>query len=458
MVDGCTATKTEHHDLTLKADGDKDDQTHTVWCEQCKYSEKAPHDFTSGDCECGQPKPAPSKTATIEYTDTVNPSKNMRGDPKNDANEYFGLNANVFTITSVMTSGTNQVGLNKEGSIRLYKDSAVTLKISVTSDFEIEKITVTLLDGANRGKCAAISSLKVTKGSDSATVSGDNGEYVINGTTVSLTNTDDTNPICIKSIVITYKRVNGVDPATYPVTINCDSEKGTYETDPQYIGEVEEGAEVKLTVTAVAGWQVKSVTCNGEPLDPEEDGTYKFKVTQAMTIQVEFEEHVVSGGAKWVLLTDVTQLNAGDKIILVSPDKKKAAVATLNSGRLTSVDLADAFSGDDILDSLLPASVAQFTASTSDKVNWEFTCSAGKLGVTSVDSTKKISFASSATTTWTLSASTQKKADHQVQIKSTKEKSASTTTAANVLQYSASYFANYKNSTDDPLIYVYKAE
>ncbi len=165
-----------------------------------------------------------------------------------------------------------------------------------------------------------------------------------------------------------------------------------------------------------------------------------------------------TAGAKWVLLTDVTQLNNGDKIIFVSPDKAKAAVATLNSGRLTSVDLAGAFSGDDILDSLLDARVAQFTASTSDKVTWEFTCSAGKLGVTSVDDTKKISFASSATTTWTLSASTQKKADHQVQIKSTKEKSSSTATAANVLQYSSSYFANYKNSTEDPLIYVYKAE
>ena len=132
-------------------------------------------------------------TATIAYT--AGTTGNMSGD--NDANTVFGLDASVFTIKSEKT-GSNHVGLNKDGSIRLYKGASCTLIIGVASGCTIESIKVTLTSASP----AKLDSLTVSVGGQSVT--GTDGVYTVNGTSVSLSNADEAGQIHISSIVITY--------------------------------------------------------------------------------------------------------------------------------------------------------------------------------------------------------------------------------------------------------------
>ena len=201
---------------------------------------------------------------------------------------------------------------------------------------------------------------------------------------------------------------------------------------------MEEGTEVKLTITAEAGWQVKSVTCNGEPLSLEEETYYKFKVTQAMTIQVEFEEHVVSGGAKWVLLTDVGDLKAGSEIVIVNQAGTNVAGA-LNGNYLSDISKV-VVSGNEI--TTLPDGALILTL-VADNSNWKLKTPEGKfLGMTGA-SKNKLAY-DSGTMVWEIKLST----NNEAIIRNTFNKDSWQ------IQYNSGRFSNYKNTTENPKIYV----
>lgn len=133
-------------------------------------------------------------TVTAKYTGTTG---NMTGE--NDAAK-LGLDDVVFSVVSTKT-GTNHVGLNKDGSIRLYNNSSCKLTISVAEGYVIESIKVTLGAGKNGG------TLLVTNGTD--TLTGTDGVYAVNGQKVDFCNDSTTSKAqtWITSIEITYKAV-----------------------------------------------------------------------------------------------------------------------------------------------------------------------------------------------------------------------------------------------------------
>lgn len=133
-------------------------------------------------------------TVTAKYAGTTG---NMTGE--NDAAK-LGLDDVVFSVVSTKT-GTNHVGLNKDGSIRLYNNSSCKLTISVAEGYVIESIKVTLGAGKNGG------TLLVTNGTD--TLTGTDGVYAVNGQKVDFCNDSTTSKAqtWITSIEITYKAV-----------------------------------------------------------------------------------------------------------------------------------------------------------------------------------------------------------------------------------------------------------
>ena len=141
--------------------------------------------------------------AKISYS--TNSTGNMTGN--NDASTLLGAsdNASIFNIWSEKTNnGNNHVGLNKDGTLRLYKNQTATLHISIDNAYVITKIEVTLGSSSPKG----LDYLVVTV--DGQSVSGTAGTYAVNKNSVSLHNSNNdssNNQIYIESIVIYYKAV-----------------------------------------------------------------------------------------------------------------------------------------------------------------------------------------------------------------------------------------------------------
>ena len=129
---------------------------------------------------------------TLKHSETS--TTNMTGE--NDA-ARLGLDATVFTVISTKT-GNNHVGLNKDGSMRMYKKGSCEMKISIAEGKEIVKITITLASDS-----PAKDTLVITKGTDAIT--GENGVYEINGNTVVIKNTSQDKQVYIASIEIQYR-------------------------------------------------------------------------------------------------------------------------------------------------------------------------------------------------------------------------------------------------------------
>lgn len=129
---------------------------------------------------------------TLKHSETS--TTNMTGE--NDA-ARLGLDATVFTVISTKT-GSNHVGLNKDGSMRMYKKGSCEMKISIAGGKEIVKITITLASDS-----PAKDTLVITNGTDAIT--GENGVYEINGNTVVIKNTSPDKQVYIASIEIQYR-------------------------------------------------------------------------------------------------------------------------------------------------------------------------------------------------------------------------------------------------------------
>lgn len=160
-----------------------------------------------------------SQTAEMKYSGSTT---NMSGN--NDANTIFKLDASIFTITSEKTnSGNNHVGLNKDGTMRLYKNETATLHIEIAATYKIVSIKVTLASNSQQ----KMDALKVVVGSTTVTGTGIDtaktvATFAVDGTKVSLSNTctaSSSNQIYIASIEIVYAPASATVQAPAQVAI-----------------------------------------------------------------------------------------------------------------------------------------------------------------------------------------------------------------------------------------------
>ncbi len=90
----------------------------------------------------------------------------------------------------------------------------------------------------------------------------------------------------------TWKKEEVAPSQKYTITVQCDTNKGSYELDPNE-NEYETGAQVKLTVTPAANYEVESVMANGSELEAQ-DGKYTITVgTENIQVVINFKEKVV---------------------------------------------------------------------------------------------------------------------------------------------------------------------
>ena len=155
---------------------------------------------SDGECDrCGTNMSTAAQRVTVTASYTASTTGNMAGDGANNAST-IGLDASIFTVKSEkLNGGTNHVGLNKAGNMRLYKGETCSLTIEANSGYRIVSIKVTYA-GTN-----ASTNLKVTDGTNVLT--GDALTYVVNGSKVVLTNTDASGQIHIASIEIVYEPI-----------------------------------------------------------------------------------------------------------------------------------------------------------------------------------------------------------------------------------------------------------
>ena len=131
-------------------------------------------------------------SATLKYAGTT--TTNMTADTNNAA--IVGLDDSVFKVEAIKNAPSNNIGLNKAGTVRLYANSA---------DGNGNALTISTLNGQN------IASIKIefdsTVGSftvNGAAGSKETSEYAINGTSVTIKNTttNSSTQVHIKSITI----------------------------------------------------------------------------------------------------------------------------------------------------------------------------------------------------------------------------------------------------------------
>ena len=250
----------------------------------------------------------PEENVIIEYSGGS--TTNMTGN--NDA-IIFGLDASIFNIYSIKNSGSVHVGLNKDGTIRLYKNNATTLVISLAEGYTITKIEID----------STSSSLQVKV--DNTIVEDSNGQYVINASELSIENGGGsvaninsiivyyTEPIVCEHVVETWTPNNDgthtgtcslcgqeiTEDCTFvgevcevcegkqPVyAINISVENATIATPTGDLpGTALHGTELAFTITPEEGFVVMEVKVNGETVEAVE-GVYTITVKAEVEIDV----------------------------------------------------------------------------------------------------------------------------------------------------------------------------
>ena len=246
-----------------------------------------------------------TNTVTLQYT--ASSTTNMDGNGTNNAG-IVGLDTNIFTVTANKGGNNNNVGLNKDGTIRLYYAASGGNELTVTSQKKIVSIVINAKTNYNN--------FSVHVGGE--TVTGTNGKFDIDAYSFTIRNANTSN-----------------------VQVHITSIEITYETNGSEGGETPE-PETKYTVNfyddTVDGSPYASETVkNGEtvtrPADPEKEG-YTFKhwalngvvydftapVTGNIDLVAVWEEaeQPETPAEKWELVTDASTLKAGDKIIIVA--------------------------------------------------------------------------------------------------------------------------------------------
>jgi len=179
-----------------------------VVCELTK-GELGDHNYVDGVCSvCGSKEGANTeiKTVTAAHSERTTSTNLTAGSAASNAT-MLGLDSSVFTVTSDKKNTSNQVGINKDGTMRLYCSKAdgngCELTIAVAEGCTIKSIKVTL--GGTVGILQVSSNGNVLGTSN---VKNDVLECTVNGNSFTLKNTQGNNTnvqVYIVSIEITYE-------------------------------------------------------------------------------------------------------------------------------------------------------------------------------------------------------------------------------------------------------------
>ena len=133
------------------------------------------------------------ETVTIKHNvPTTGTSTNMTGN--NDANKFFGLDADAWSVVAAKGGNSNNVGINKDGTIRLYYAAAGGNTLTVTAPSKVATIKLTY-NGTYTNAWVKVNGNKVTP---------TDGVYTINAETFVIGNANTENvQVHIKNIAVT---------------------------------------------------------------------------------------------------------------------------------------------------------------------------------------------------------------------------------------------------------------
>ena len=295
----------------------------------------------------------PEKSVTITYEGSTT---NMTGN--NDAASIFGLDDSIFNIYSIKNSGSAHVGLNKDGTIRLYKNGATTLVISVAEGYTITRIVIE----------PTLSSLQVTV--NEATVTGSNGQYDINANKLSIDNMGEstaeidkitvyyTEPVLCDHVIESYTPNNdGTHSGECTICGETVTEDCTYQggsctvcgaAQPSHSIAVEiangrvtdlngeslsatalHGTELSFKVAVDEGYVVDKVTVNGEPVDAV-DGVYTVIIKGDTSIVVSTRDAATTVTVTWETFTSTS--DAKDDISYTTAKGEGTSNPVINNG------------------------------------------------------------------------------------------------------------------------------
>lgn len=217
------------------------------------------------------------ETATMSYAGTT--STNL-SDTANSA-DLVGLDETVFNVTSIKHSGSVHVALNKAGYIRIHKNNADTMVVSIAEgdSYKIGKFSISLHSVSE----AALTDLLV-KVDDKEVSATQDGVYLVNAKSFSLTCKNFSFPIDIASINIVYLAPELTDAQKADIDLNrLDDISGEYGATnslnlAKVIGE-KSGFEIAYTATKTS----TEDTANGT-LVINEDGTVTIAQGDAATV------------------------------------------------------------------------------------------------------------------------------------------------------------------------------
>ena len=234
-----------------------------------------------------------AKTATIAYSGSTT---SMTG--SNDA-ATLGLDASLWNVVSDKGSASNHIGLNKDGSIRLYANktngNGNILTVSITQG-TIDSITLDIKQSATYNVKVAGNVVEATSGTT----------YAIGASSFSIQNvtTDASTQLQFNKITINYTAGGGEEPET-PV------EPGEPETPEKTATSLVWSA---AEYTATIGADNKYPTLTTEPADLA-GVTYASSNTAAATIAADGTITLVAAGT-----TTITASYAGNDIYVAATD------------------------------------------------------------------------------------------------------------------------------------------
>lgn len=215
--------------------------------------------------------------ATMSYAGTT--STNL-SDTANSA-DLVGLDETMFNVSSKKHSGSVHVALNKAGYIRIHKNNADTMVVSIAegASYKIGKFSISLHSQSE----AALTDLLV-KVNDKEVSTTQDGVYLVNAKSFSLTCKNFSFPIDIASINIVYLAPELTDAQKADIDLNrLDDISGEYGATnslnlAKVIGE-KSGFEIAYTATKTS----TEDTANGT-LVINEDGTVTITQGDAATV------------------------------------------------------------------------------------------------------------------------------------------------------------------------------
>ncbi len=300
-----------------------------------------------------------AETAIMQYTGST--TTNFSADGSNEAAKV-GLSASDWSV--IANKGNNnstKPGLNKDGDIRLYANGN-NLTVSSLNSYTINSIEIEFTGTSYNGATVTVGGSEITNNSTSATKT-----YAINNSSFKVSNEEGSGQVRIKKITITYT-TGGSTPTTYNLIDGSNNGSVAFTVGGSAATSAEAGATVTATATAASGYEFDSWT--------QPTGVTNWSATgnvatftmpnSAVTVTANFTAQSSGGSDEWVL-TDITNLTAGDIIVIADKYSSRAMSNNNGTGSAPSATLVTLNSDKSKITSTIPSNLQwEFGKSGSD--------------------------------------------------------------------------------------------